>query len=94
MSTLGEINGQIPEMRPILRYHKAADTEPHSPQSPAHAKNNEQQTRSDKRTTDRLQIVKESMRTVASAQIHFVESEAVIEDQQSRKNKNDQAPEQ
>lgn len=67
MSTDGEINGQISEMRPILRCHKAADTEPHSPQRPAHAKDNEQQTRSDKRTTDRLHIIEESMRTVACA---------------------------
>jgi hypothetical protein len=91
--TFDEIDGQIPEMRPILRRHKPADTEPHSPQCSTHATDNEQQTHNDKHSKDRLHIVKERVRTVAGAHVHFVKRKAVVEDQQSGENKDDQAPE-
>lgn len=93
MPTLGEIDGQVPEMRPILRCNKPGDAGPHSPQSPAVAKNDEQQTESNQHTKDRLYVFECCMNTGADAQIQIAEGIGVVKDQQSGENKDDQASE-
>ena len=94
MPSFGEIDGQMSKMRPVMRCHKPADIEPHAPQCPAHAKDIQQQAHGDEHTKHRLHSIEERMRSVAVAEVHFVKREAVVEDQQTGENKDDQTPDQ
>ena len=93
MPTEGEIDGQVPEMRPIVRSNKPGDTGPHPPQSPAVAKYDEQQTESNHHSKDRLKVFECCMSTGSGAQIQIVQGKGVVIDQQPGENKDDHAPE-
>ena len=93
MPTLGEIDGQVPEMRPIVRCNKPGDTGPHPPQSPAFAKYDEQQTERNHNTKDRLYVFECCMSTGASGHKQIAEGKGVVTDKQSGESKDDQAPE-
>ena len=93
MPTQGEIDGQVPEMRPIVRCNKPDDTDPHPRQSPAFAKDDEQQTESNHHSKDRLYVFECCMSTGAGAQIQIAQGKDVVIDQQSGESKDDQASE-
>jgi len=81
MPTLGEINGQAPEMRPIVGCNEPCDTGPHPPQCPAVAKYDEQQTENNLHSKDRLYVFVCCMSTGTGAQIQIAQGKGVVIDQ-------------